>query len=66
MSGRLMIISGQRDKVVLPHLTRAFIDALREAEVNVRWVVLPCGHYSIRMLPFAALAVLRAGLFLRR
>ena len=65
MSGRLLIVSGRRDQVVQPYLTRNFVEVLREAQVKVLWDILPCGHYSIRMLPFAAFVVFRAGLFLR-
>jgi pimeloyl-ACP methyl ester carboxylesterase len=49
---RSLIISGSRDRVVLPRLTARFVEQLRSHEGDYLWRILPCGHYSLGMLPF--------------
>ena len=61
----LLMVSAARDRVVLPAYTDAFLDRLRGAEVAVQQVSLPCGHYSMGMLPFSLCAAARIVSFLR-
>jgi hypothetical protein len=37
---------------------------LKEQGVDLETLVLPCGHYSLELVPFAYPAALRLGLFL--
>jgi hypothetical protein len=63
---RSLIISGSRDKVVLPYLTRRFVDQIRGCGGSCAWRVLPCGHYSVALLPFNVTAFLSLVTFFRR
>ena len=65
-SGRLMIVSGSRDEVVRFNVATSFVEALRRAGIAVRWMVLPCGHYSLTLKPFAAAVVVAVGRLLRK
>lgn len=62
----MLILSASRDAVMLPHLTIDFVAKLRAAGVPMRHASLPCGHYSIGMLPFSILATIRVLSFLSR
>jgi hypothetical protein len=62
----LLVVSGNRDKVVLPQLTEEFVEKLRNARVSVQHVRLSCGHYSMAMLPFNVRAAIELVTFLRR
>ena len=62
----ILILSAARDTVILPRLTADFVSKLRDARIAVRQATLPCGHYSIGMLPFSMLTVAHALSFLRR
>jgi hypothetical protein len=50
---KTMIISGSRDQVVKPYLTRRFISQLRDSAASYEWRELGCGHYSLAMFPFS-------------
>jgi hypothetical protein len=63
---RLLVMSAARDTVVLPHLSAAFVRRLRDVAAPVQYVTLPCGHYSIGMLPFSVVATSIALMFLRK
>jgi predicted esterase len=62
----ILIISGKRDRVVLPCLTERFFDQLRGHEAQCDWRVLGCGHYSMGSFPFNAAAFLMVARFLNR
>jgi dienelactone hydrolase len=62
----LLILSANRDTVILPNLTNEFVGKLCDAKVAFQHATFSCGHYSIGMLPFSILAVARALSFLRR
>jgi hypothetical protein len=47
-----LIMSGSRDTVVKPYLTRRFIEQLRRGDVDFGWMQLACGHYSLARAPF--------------
>jgi dienelactone hydrolase len=61
---QLLIVSAKRDQVVLPVYTKAFLAQLHAAGATVSHMALPCGHYSMGMAPFNALAALRIMAFL--
>jgi len=39
-------------------------ESLRRKGVDLETMTLPCGHYSLELLPFAIPAAVRLGLFL--
>ena len=49
---KTLIISGSRDQVVKPYLTRRFISELEDASAAYEWREIGCGHYSLAMFPF--------------
>lgn len=54
----LLILSGTRDRVVLPDLTRRFAGQLQDFHGRHTWQSFPCGHYSLALFPFNILAFL--------
>jgi hypothetical protein len=50
---RLLIVSGARDTVVLPELTRDYVERLRRLGLGPTWIRYECGHYTLG-LPFYA------------
>jgi len=48
----LLLVSGAYDPIFLPRHSQALVDALRQAAVCFRRVVLPCGHYTLGRPPF--------------
>ena len=49
---KILIVSGAYDPIFLPAHSQSLVDALREADVDFRRVVLPCGHYTLGRPPF--------------
>jgi hypothetical protein len=66
MQHRCLVISGNRDRVVLPYLTQRFIDKLRNAGVIYSWHEFGCGHYSLGRFPFNLMTFLMLMRFFRR
>jgi pimeloyl-ACP methyl ester carboxylesterase len=62
----ILIISGSRDRLVLPCLTERFFEQLRSYQARCDWRVLGCGHYSMGSFPFNAVAFLMLARFLSR
>lgn len=62
----LKIISATHDKVVLPGLTREFVDQLIDAGCNVDWTKVPCGHYTMARFPFNIAVLFRIVRFISR
>ena len=62
---KILILSGSRDRAVAPYLTRRFVDQLKDRGAQLTWHVLPCGHYSLALFPFNALAFLALIRFFR-
>ncbi|MGK9340278.1 alpha/beta fold hydrolase [Sinorhizobium meliloti] len=58
----LHVVLATRDKVVLPELSRRFIQKLKDAGARPNVLELNCGHYSFAMPPY----ILLAGLSLKR
>ncbi|MBB2719601.1 UNVERIFIED_ORG: dienelactone hydrolase [Rhizobium etli] len=52
----LHLVIATRDKVVLPELSRRFIEKLHEAGARPSVLELNCGHYSLAMPPYILLA----------
>jgi len=61
---RVLMVSGRYDPTFWYEFTDVMFRALREEGVDFETMVLPCGHYSLELAPFAIPAVLRLGLFL--
>lgn len=61
-----LIVSGTRDTVVEPYLTRRFIGQLGDAGADFGWMQLGCGHYSLACAPFSIFAFIRMFNFFRR
>lgn len=57
-NSRILIISGRLDKVVPLNLASEFVNKLRDAGVEVRWHVLPCGHFTLGALPYSVVSFL--------
>lgn len=62
---RMLIVSARRDRVVLPPLTAAFVDALDAARARLRCRELGCGHYSLGAFPYSWLTFATVARFLR-
>jgi dienelactone hydrolase len=62
----LLMISGAYDPIFLPAHSQSLVDALRQANINFRRIVLPCGHYTLGKLPFVALDAYLIVSFFRR
>lgn len=62
---RLLMVSGRRDEVVRFGLATDYANALTEAGVDLKWRVLPCGHYTLSMFPFSIIMVANLLKFLR-
>lgn len=65
MGHSVLIISGSRDRLVLPCLTARFFEQLRSYGARCDWRVLSCGHYSMGSFPFNAIAFLMLTRFLK-
>ncbi|RWI89858.1 dienelactone hydrolase-related enzyme [Mesorhizobium sp.] len=58
----LHVVLAKRDKVVLPALSKGFMQRLKHAGARPHILELNCGHYSLGMPPY----ILSAGLSLKR
>ena len=63
---KILIVSGAYDPVFLPAHSQSLVDALREADVDFRRVVLPCGHYTLGRPPFYLIVAYLVVRFFRR
>ncbi|MDW9817123.1 dienelactone hydrolase-related enzyme [Sinorhizobium meliloti] len=62
----LHVVLATRDKVVLPELSRRFIQKLKDAGARPNVLELNCGHYTLAMPPYILLAGLSLKRFLSR
>jgi len=62
----LLMISGAYDPLFLPAPSQSLVDALHQANINFRRLVLPCGDYTLGKLPFVALDAYLIVSFFRR
>ncbi len=60
----VLIISGSLDKVFVPELTLQYVERLKHLGLAPTWVRLSCGHYTLSLLPYSAIAVIRTLLYL--
>jgi pimeloyl-ACP methyl ester carboxylesterase len=61
---RTLVLSGARDQVAQPLLTARLCAELDRYGANFRWRRLPCGHYSMGVFPFNAIAAMALAEFL--
>lgn len=61
---RMLMVSGRYDPTFWFEFTAEMYRNLKEQGVDLETLVLPCGHYSLELAPFAYPAALRLGLFL--
>jgi hypothetical protein len=54
---QVLVISGSRDRVVMPYLTARFVSEMLTLDVRVKWCRFPCGHYSMASVPFNVLSL---------
>ncbi|MBM1818134.1 alpha/beta hydrolase family protein [Pseudosulfitobacter pseudonitzschiae] len=62
----LQVVLASRDKVVLPELSKRFVEKLKNAGARPDVVALNCGHYSLAMPPYIVFAGLNLRRLLRR
>jgi hypothetical protein len=62
---RILAITGRYDPTFWPELTDDFLGEMRRNDVPFAHMPLPCGHYSLGVLPFSYAAGYRFGTFLR-
>jgi len=63
-SQRMLMVSGRYDPTFWFEFTDKMFRTLKEKGVDLETFVMPCGHYSLELAPFAFPAGLRLGLFL--
>jgi hypothetical protein len=63
---RILLITGRYDPTFWPEFTEALLQELRDEQVEFESLSLPCGHYSMGVLPFSYIAGYRFGKFLQR
>ena len=61
---RLLMISGRYDPTFWYEFTADMFADLRSKGVDLETLTMPCGHYSLELMPFAYSAAVRLGLFL--
>ncbi len=62
----ILIVLALRDKVVLPELSKRFVDRLKDAGATLDILEANCGHYSLSIPPYVVLSGLRLRALLRR
>lgn len=65
MGKNILAITGRYDPTFWPELTDKFLEELRQNDVPFAHMSLPCGHYSLGVLPFSYAVGYRFGTFLR-
>ena len=62
----VLMVSGAYDPIFLPEHSQSLVDALLDAKVDFRRVVLPCGHYTLGRPPFYLIDAFLIVRFFRR
>lgn len=62
----ILVVLALRDKVVLPKLSKRFVDLLNDAGAKLDLLEANCGHYSLSIPPYVILSGLRLRALLRR
>lgn len=63
---RMLMVSGEYDPTFLPDFSAEIIRSVKAHGAGHRALVMPCGHYSLELWPFAYTAALTMGSFLFR
>jgi dienelactone hydrolase len=63
---KMLAITGRYDPTFWPELTDQFLAEMRRNDVPFSHMPLPCGHYSLGVLPFSYVTGYRFGTFLSR
>ena len=61
---RLLMVSGKYDPTFWYEITEDMFGKMKKKGIRLETLVLPCGHYSLELAPFAFPAAARLGLFL--
>jgi hypothetical protein len=61
---KVLAITGRYDPTFWPELTEEFLTEVRQCDVPVAHMSLPCGHYSLGVTPFSQAAGFLFGKFL--
>jgi len=61
---RTLVVIGRYDPTFWYEFSEEMIDLLKAKRIRVETLILPCGHYSLELAPFALPAGLRLGAFL--
>ena len=59
----LLLVSGRYDPTFLPEFSEHLRRTFKEKGIEHESLILPCGHYSLELLPFSYAAGLRLGTF---
>ncbi len=62
----ILVVLALRDKVVLPELSKRFVDRLNDAGAKLDLLEANCGHYSLSIPPYVILSGLRLRALLRQ
>ena len=60
----MLIVAGKYDPTFWPEFTHQMLAVLREQGVPHETFLLPCGHYSLELMPFSYMAAYGVGTFL--
>jgi hypothetical protein len=63
-SQKMFMVSGRYDPTFLPEFSEQIIAGVRGNLTEATALLLPCGHYSLELKPFAYTAALSMGMFL--
>ena len=63
---KMLMVSGTYDQTFWPEFSQEIIRQVRSTGIENEVMLLPCGHYSLELMPFSYPAALRMGLFLFR
>jgi len=62
----MLMVSGNYDPTFSPEFSAEIIRSVKAHGGEHQSLVMPCGHYSLELVPFAYTAALRMGSFLFR
>jgi hypothetical protein len=63
---KMLMVSARYDPTFLPEFSDEIIREVRKTGMESEVLMLPCGHYSLELVPFSYAAALRMGSFLFR
>jgi pimeloyl-ACP methyl ester carboxylesterase len=65
-SRKVLVVSGEKDKVFLPQQTEAWVYRLQSLDMEPTWIKFRCGHYTLAMRPYNYAAFAHTYLFLTK